>query len=220
MRSFSRVLPQRDDAADHDGRRAQRGEQLRGGEARYARHDVEPEPDDDEEGPLHHQRRQHRARGCRCAGVRRRQPEVQREERGLGEQSDRHQRRGDEGRRVCPDPVRQQDDVERAVSAVEQCGADQVEHRAEQREQQVAESGRERLGPAVQADQRHRGEGQQLERDVQREEIPGQEDRVQGAGNREQQDPERERRSRLDRPLGDSETPRARTRRRRRSRPP
>ena len=66
-----------------------------------------------------------------------------------------------------------------------------------QREEQVAKRRLQRLGAAVQTHQRHRGEGQQLERDVKGEEIAAQEDRVQRAPDRQQQDPEHEGRARL-----------------------
>jgi len=53
---------------------------------------VEPDPDDQDERPLDHQRRQQRAGSGRRTGMRGRQPEVQREQRGLGDQPRRHQR--------------------------------------------------------------------------------------------------------------------------------
>ena len=59
----------------------------------------------------------------------------------LARSPDRHERGSDERRRLGMDPVGQQDDVEGAVGAVEQRGADQIEDRAEQREQQIAQRG-------------------------------------------------------------------------------
>ena len=112
-----------------------------------------------------------RARCRGRAGVGGRQPQMQREERGLGQQSRRHQRGCNQGHGFGVHPLGQQHDVERAVGAVEQGRADQIEDRAKQREDQIAQRSRERLRAAIQADQRHRGERQQLQRDVQREEI-------------------------------------------------
>ena len=123
---------------------------------------------------------------------------MQREQRGLGQQPRRHQRGGRPRRRAragCGPAS--SDDVERAIGAVEQRRAEQIEHRAEQREEQVAQRGRQRLGAAVEADQRHRGEGQQLQRDVEIEQIAAEEDGVQRAPDRQQQRPEHERRARL-----------------------
>ena len=50
-------------------------------------------------------------------------------------------------------------------------GPEQIEDRAEQREQQVAQCRRQRLGAAVEADQRHRGKCQQFEGDIKIEQI-------------------------------------------------
>ena len=108
----------------------------------------------------------------RRAGMGRRQPEMQREERGLGEQAGRHQRGRDRAARARRDPLGQQDDIERAVGAVEQRRADQIEHRAKQREDQIAQRGRKGLRAAIQADQRHRSERQQLQRNVQVKRSP------------------------------------------------
>ena len=78
---------------------------------------------------------------------------------------------GDERRGIGAGPAGQQHDVEHAVRAVEQHRADEVEDRSHQREERVAERGREGRRLTVQANQRDRREGQELQRDVQREEI-------------------------------------------------
>ena len=187
------LLAQRQHAAVEDRRRAERRDQLRGRDAPQRRHHLEPQPDQQHERALDHQRRQHGARGRRRAGVRRRQPQVQREQRGLGEQARRHQRGGDPGRRLRLHARREQRDVERAVGAVEQHGAEQVQHRAEQREHQVAQRGGQRRGAAVEAHQRHGREGEQLERDVQVEEVVAHHDQVHRAPHRDQQRPEHQR---------------------------
>ena len=79
-----------------------------------------------------------------------RQPEMQREQRSLGEQSHRHQRGGDEDRGFGVDPLGEQDDVERAIAAVKQRRADEIQDRTEEREQQIAQRGLERLRAAIQ----------------------------------------------------------------------
>ncbi len=199
------LLPQRDHVADEDRRRAQRREQLRGRRGHDPRQHVEPEPHDEEPRPLDHQPRQHRARRGRRAGVRRRQPEMQREERGLGEQSRRHQRCRRERRGFGADPLGQQLDVQRAVRAVHQHDAEEIEDRAEQRVQQVAERGAQCLGLAVERNERDGSESQELERDVQREEIAAHEHEVQRAPDGEQERPEDERRPCLPHPGGRAE---------------
>ena len=102
------LLAQRDHAADDDGRGAQAAQQLRRRRAGDAGHDVAPQPQHQEPRALDDQRRQHRAGRGRRAAVRRRQPDVQREQRGLGEQAHRHQRQrgpGDRARLRRPRPA-------------------------------------------------------------------------------------------------------------------
>ena len=65
----------------------------------------------------------------------------------------------------------QQSNVERAVGAVEQRRPQQIEHRAEQREQQIAQRRPDGLRATLQADERHGGKGQQLQRDVEVEKV-------------------------------------------------
>ena len=132
-------LLERHDAADDDRAGAERGQQLCGGRRHHVGEGVEPQPDDEEERALDHQARQQRARGRRRSSVRGRQPQVQREERRLRQQADRHQRDRDDRHRLGAQAARQQRDVERAVAAVDQHRADQVEHRTGQRVQQVAQ---------------------------------------------------------------------------------
>ena len=91
---------------------------------------------------------------------------MQREEGGLGEESDGHQRSGNECRGFHMNPAGEQHDVERCIAAVEQRRSDQIENRAEQGEEQVSQRGLQRLRAAVETDQRYRGEGEELERDV------------------------------------------------------
>ena len=191
------LLPQRDDAADDDGRRTQARQQLRGRQRHHAGHDVEPQAHDQEPRALDHQRRQHRARGGRRAGMRGRQPDVQREQCRLGQQAHRHQRGGGPGDGLGLDAPGQQRDVQRAVAAVQQHGAQQVQQRAGQREQQVAQRGAQRLAAAVEADQRHARERQQFERDVQREQVAADEHQVERSPHRQQQQPEDEGRALL-----------------------
>ena len=122
---------------------------------------------------------------------------MQREQGGLGEEAGRHQRRRRPHGWLRADRRGQQRDVERAVSAIEQPGAEQIEHRAEQREQQITQGGSEGLGSPVKTNQRHAGEGQDFERDEQIEEIAADEDHVQSRPEPQQEHPEHERRARL-----------------------
>ena len=69
----------------------------------------------------------------------------------------------------------QEDDVERAVSAIEQSNAEQIQDGSEQREEQIAQRRDQRLRTAVDANQRHGGEGQKLQRDVEIEQIAARE---------------------------------------------
>ena len=84
----------------------------------------------------------------------------------MAKSPDGHQRGGNKCRGFHMNPAGEQHDVERCIAAVEQGRSDQVENRAEQGEEQVSQRGLQRLRPAVETDQRHRGEGEELERDV------------------------------------------------------
>ena len=122
---------------------------------------------------------------------------MQRVKRGLGEQPRRHQRQRRPGGGFGANAARQHGDVEGAVGAVQQHGAKQVQSRAEQREQQIAQRRRERVGTPVKADERHRGEGEQFEGDKQIEQVSAEKDRVQPSPHAQQQRPEDERRPRF-----------------------
>src|SRR5215475_461296 len=100
-----------------------------------------------------------------------REPEMQGKECGLGEEAHGHERGRNLGGRVGADLARQEHDIERAVATVEERAPEQIEHGAEQREEEIAERGGERLRAAVQAHQRHRSKGEELQRDVEIEEI-------------------------------------------------
>ena len=95
------------------------------------------------------------------------------------------------------DPRRQERDVERAIGAVDQRRAEQIEDRAEESKKEVAQGRRQSLGAAVERYQRHRGEGKQLERDIEVEQIVAEKDRVQRSPHRRQQRPEDEGSARL-----------------------
>ena len=83
------------------------------------------------------------------------------------------------------------------IGPVEQRGAQQVEDGAEEREQQVAERGDERLRLSSDADQRDRSECQQFQRDVEIEQISANEKNGQRRPDRLDEDPERQRRARF-----------------------
>ncbi len=119
---------------------------------------------------------------------------MQREKRGLGQQSRRHQRRRRPDRRQRVNPLRQQRHIERAIGAIEQRGAEQVADGAKQREQQIAQRRRQRLRPAVDADQRHGGESQKLKRDIEVEQVAADENNSQRRPDRLKHDPEGQRR--------------------------
>ncbi len=127
----------------------------------------------------------------------RRQPQVKWKKRRLRQQTGRHQRGRDETDGLGTDAFGQQGDVERSVSTIQQHRAEHVEHRAEEGEQQVAQCGLQGLGTAFETDQRHAGEGQEFECDIQRKQIAGQKHRIERPPDRQQQRPEHERRTRL-----------------------
>ena len=87
-----------------------------------------------EKGPLYDQPRQNCTSGGGRAGVSGWQPEVQGEECGFGEESDSHEHSRNQRRRLGMDAARQKDDIERAIGAVQQRGAYQIENRAKKRE--------------------------------------------------------------------------------------
>jgi len=82
------------------------------------------------------------------------------------------------------DAVRQEDNIEGAISTVKQSGANEIEDRAEKREEKIPQRRLERLGTTVQANQRHRGEGHQFERDIQGEKIAAEKDGIQRTPDR------------------------------------
>ena len=94
-------------------------------------------------------------------------------------------------------PLGEEDDIEGSVTAINQNRPGKVENRPQQGKEEIAQGGLKRLWPAVQAHKRHGGEGQEFQPNIEREEIASDEDEVQRAPDREQQDPEGEWRSRL-----------------------
>ena len=190
-------LPQRHQAAEQRPGRAESAQHRHRRGHLKLRQREEPDPQHDEERPLHHEAGENGAGGRRRVGVRGRQPQMHRKQRRLGEQPRRHQAGGE------PDGGRErlvlsdQRNVERAERSVHQPDAEQVEGRAEQRENEVAQGRRQRLRPPVEADERHGGEGQKLQPDIEVEEIAAQEQEVEPRRDRLQQDPEGIRRARL-----------------------
>jgi hypothetical protein len=91
----------------------------------------------------------------------------------------------------------QQNQVEGAIGAVEQYRPEEIENRAEQREEQVTQRSCERLGTPVQSHERHRGESQQLEGDIKVEEVSADEHGVECPPDRQQQCPEHQRHARF-----------------------
>ena len=65
-----------------------------------------------------------------------------------------------------------------AVGSVEQRRAEEIEHRAREREEEIAQRGVERLGATLEGHERHRGEGQELERDIEIEQVVAEEDGI------------------------------------------
>src|SRR5271165_1179212 len=131
---------------------------------------------------------------------------MQGEERGLGEQSRRHQTSREPHGGQGPYALSEEHYVERPIGAVEQRGAEQIEDGAEEGEQKVAERRDQRLWLSRQADQRDRGEGQQFQRDIEIEQISANEKNGQRRPNRLNEDPERQRRARFRHVLGRGET--------------
>ena len=115
---------------------------------------------------------------------------MQGKERGLGEQSRRHQSGREPHGRQRPNALGKQDDVERPVGPVEQRGAEQIEDGAEQSEHEIAQRRDQRLRLSAQADQRDRGEGQQFQRDIEIEQVAADEKDGQGRPDRLKHDPE------------------------------
>jgi hypothetical protein len=211
-------LHQGHQVAEHNGEHPQAAEQQTDVQGRQIGHQIQPKPEQQEEGALHHQRREHRAgrRGGTAMG--RRQPQMQRHQGGLREQPGAHQRhrreRGPPDRftrclRVGRDRHQRGSnlpDVQRPVHAEHQPRTEQVQGRTQEREQQIAERGLELLGMPLQADQRHRREGQHLDGDVEVEQIAPEEQAVESGPDAEQQGPEGERHPASD--AGHAEVPR------------
>jgi hypothetical protein len=184
------LLAQGHNTACNYRQRPERAKQLRGRKGNHARHDVKPQAHDKKPGTLDHQGRQYRACRCRGTRVRRRQPEVQGKQCGLGQQANGHQGQHRPGDRLRAHSSSQQCDVQSAIGTVEQDRAQQVEHRSRQRKQQIAQRGAQGVTATVQADQRHSGKCQQLQRDVQSEQISADKYQIERAPHSEQQQPE------------------------------
>ena len=194
---FQPRLTQSQHAAEQDRSRTERGEDRPWDHARKSRQHVEPEPDNEEERSLHHQPRQHRACGGGRVGVGGGQPQMQGEKRGLRQEACGHQPGRQPHGRLGANKRRKERDVERAIGSVEQGDAEQIEHRAEQREQEIAQRGGHRLRTSVERNQRNRGEGEKLEPDIEIEQIAAQKDEAQRRLDALQQSPEDERRALL-----------------------
>ena len=192
---FQPGLTQSKHAAEQDRSRTKRGEDRAWDHARKRSQHTEPEADDEEERALHHQPRKHRARRCGRVGVGRGQPQMQREQRGLRQKSRGHQPGRQPDGRLGANKRGKERDVERAIGAIEQGHAEQIEHRAEQREQEIAQGRSQSLGTSVQRNQRNRGEGEKLEANIEIEQIAAQKDEAQRRLNALQQRPEDERRA-------------------------
>ncbi len=120
---------------------------------------------------------------------------MQREQRGLRQKARGHQPARQPDGRLGANKRGKERDVERAIGAVEQGHAEQIEHRAEQREQEIAQGRSQSLGTSVQRNQRNRGEGEKLEANIEIEQIAAQKDEAQRRLNALQQRPEDERRA-------------------------
>ncbi|MHC2661037.1 hypothetical protein [Bradyrhizobium diazoefficiens] len=92
------------------------------------------------------------------------------------------------------------------MKTIEERRAQQIEHGAEQCEEQIAYRRAQGLRTAIQRDQRHRGECQQFQGNIKREEVSTDKDCVQRGPDRQQQDPEHEWRARLRRCHGEFST--------------
>ncbi len=120
---------------------------------------------------------------------------MQREERGLGQEASGHQPRRQPYGGFGPNAFREDGNVERAIGAVEQRDSEQIEHRAEQREQEIAQRRGDRLGAPVETNQRNGGEGEKLEPDVEIEQVPAQEEQARPRLDALQQGPKDQRRA-------------------------
>ncbi len=134
-------------------------EQQAGVAAEFSRGNLAPDQPEDVQRPLDHQRRKQRADRCRRRGVGRRQPQVQRPERGLEHQPHAHQQQRQMGRAVGLAQARQQGQIEQPVAPVEQRHTEQVGQRAGQRQQQIVQ----RRLPGFTPGQRHQRHGHQTE---------------------------------------------------------
>ena len=194
------LLAQGHQIAEQDGRGTEPAEELGGRQRHHPRQHLEPQPHHQEPGALHHQPRQQRAGRGRRPGVCGRQPQVQRHQGGLGQQPGGHERGGDPGERTGLHAPGQEHDVEGPIGPVEQHGAEQIEHRAEQGEDQIAQGRAQGLGAPVQRDQGDGRKGEELEGDIEGEQVAREEHQVQRAPDGEQQGPEHQRPARLAHP--------------------
>jgi hypothetical protein len=84
-------------------------------------------------------------------------------------------------------------DVQGPVHPEQEPGTQQVQRRPQQREHQVPKRGIELLRMTLQADQRHRGEGEHLDGHVEVEQVAPEEQAVESGPDAEQQRPEGQR---------------------------
>ena len=145
-------------------------EQQAGVAAEFSRGGLAPDQPEDVQRPLDHQRREQRADRSRCRGVGRRQPQVQRPQRGLEHQPEGHQQQRQMGHAISFGQLRQHGQIEHAVAPVDQRHTEQVGQRAGQRQQQVIQRRLPGLAPG-QRHQRHRDQAEQLQRHVEVEQV-------------------------------------------------
>ena len=158
---------------------AQYTQQIGGSRCHSVREHLQPQAQHEVERRLDHQRRKHRAdRGWRTP-VCRRQPEMQREQRGLQQQAGGHhcQCRPCHGSRL--DDARQRGHIQRPVAGIDQADPGQKHHRTQQSHQQVAQGRLDRGAPAPEGGQCHRAQAEEFQRDVQVEQVAGQQQGVQ-----------------------------------------
>ena len=118
---------------------------------------------------------------------------MQREERGLGQETDRHQCGRNAGGGVGTYLPGQEGDIQGPIGSIEQRHTEEIEHRAREREEEIAQSGSERFGPTIETHERNCSERQELERDIEIEQVVAEEHGIKRSPHRKQKRPEHKR---------------------------
>ena len=151
---------------------------------------AEPQAQQQIERGFDHQGGQQGAHRRRRTAMGRRQPDMKGKQGGFEQHPQHHQPRRQLGGRQRLDQVAEQFQRYRAVGSIKQGHAHQIGPGTQQGGQQIAQCGGDRRPVPVDGDQRHGGQPEQFQGDVEVKDVGGQEQRIQSRRQKAGQRPE------------------------------